>query len=339
MASADVNVGIVFIVQLVLGTLGNFSLLSQDLFLYFSGCTTRPTDSIRRHLTVANLLVILSRGIAETMAEFGLEHFLGDAGCKLVFSVHALGRGVAFGSTCLLSVFQAITISPMDWKWAQFKGKAPKYRSTFTTLCWVLNLLFTFSFVTITSKLETVNITNKIDLTYCSDPRSIRGSYSASVSLVCISDILCMGLMLLASGSMVCILYRHKQQVRHIRSPHVSSRSSPETRATRRVLVLMNIFACLYITSATMRVYLTFSENHSFFLRSLGTFINGLFPTICPFLLLSHGHSVSSISCVCSARSTEPPDHSRRNACTACFSVLTKGWTPAPRNSLKMQRT
>ncbi|KAM6154472.1 vomeronasal type-1 receptor 3-like [Erethizon dorsatum] len=128
--------------------MGNFSLLGQYLFLYASVCKSKSTDLILRHLTVANTLVILSRGIPETMAAFGAEDFLSDIGCKLVFYVHRVGRGVSLSSTCLLSVFQAVTISPRK-------------------------------------------------------------------------------LMLCASGSMVLMLYRHKQQVRHMHKTSVSSRSSP----------------------------------------------------------------------------------------------------------------
>ncbi|KAM6154457.1 vomeronasal type-1 receptor 3-like [Erethizon dorsatum] len=293
-ASMDVKIGIVFMVQVVIGTVGNFSLFSQDIFLYFCGYKTRSTDLILRHQTVANFLVILSKGIPETMAAFGLEHFLSDLGDKFVFYVRTLSRGVSFGSTCLLSVFQAITISPGDSKWAQFKGKVPKYTSISTALCWVLQLLLSFNFaVGITSKLKTINITNKIDFVYCSNQHSIRGLYSLSIVLISISDILCMGLMLFASGSIVCVLHKHKHRVQHIHRTNSSSRSSPETRATHSVLVLVSVFMFFYIPSAVMHMYLTFSGNYSSFLYTLGAFINGYFPTICPFLLLSRGHSVS----------------------------------------------
>ncbi|XP_005413574.1 PREDICTED: vomeronasal type-1 receptor 4-like [Chinchilla lanigera] len=341
MASMDVKIGIAFIVQVVIGTVGNFSFFSQDIFLCYSGYKKRSTDLILRHQTVANFLVILSKGIPETMARFGLEHFLSDFGCKFVFYVHVLSRGVSFGSTCLLSVFQAITISPRDWKWAQFKRKVPKYTSISTAMCWVLHLLLSFGFaVSITSKLKTRNITDKMDFAYCSDVHPIRGLYSLSIALISISDILCMGLMLFASGSMVCILYRHKQQVQHIHRSKSSSRSSPESRATHSVLVLVSVFVFFYTPSAIMHMYLTFSGKPSSFLHTLGAFINGCFPTICPFLLLSCGHSVSRVSCISCARNTEPEPshHSRKNLCTTCFSVLSYGRTPLPR-TVKMQGT
>ncbi|XP_005414904.1 PREDICTED: vomeronasal type-1 receptor 3-like [Chinchilla lanigera] len=317
MASTDIKIGIVFIVQVVIGTVGNFSLFSLDIFLYYSGYKTRSTDLILRHQTVANFLVILSKGIPETMARFGLEHFLSDFGCKLVFYVHVLSRGVCFGNTCLLSVFQAIIISPRESKWAQFKEKVPKYTRNSTTLCWVLQMLLSSRFAaTITSKLKTRNITNKIDFAYCSNVQSVEHLYSVSIALISISDILCMGLMLFASGSIVCILHRHKHRVQHIHRTNSSARSSPETRATHSVLVLVSVFVCFYIPSAIMHMYQVFSGKHSSFLHTLGAFINGCFPAICPFLLLSRGHSVSQVSCICCARNAEPePSHHSRKTC------------------------
>ncbi|TKC46712.1 hypothetical protein EI555_014357, partial [Monodon monoceros] len=55
-------------------------------------------------LTVANSLVILSKGIPQTMATLGWKHFLSDTGCRLVFDFHRVGRvGVLVPSACSVS--------------------------------------------------------------------------------------------------------------------------------------------------------------------------------------------------------------------------------------------
>lgn len=105
--------------------LGNFSVSYHYLFLYLTGYKLRSTDLILEHPTVANLLVIFSKGIPQTMAASGLKHSLDDSACKLVFDVHRVGRDVGTGTTCLLSVFQVMTISPGDSGWAGLKVKAP----------------------------------------------------------------------------------------------------------------------------------------------------------------------------------------------------------------------
>ncbi|XP_005413576.1 PREDICTED: vomeronasal type-1 receptor 3-like [Chinchilla lanigera] len=204
MASTQVNVEMLFLVQIVIGTTGNFSLLSQYLILYVNGCKLRSVDWILRHLTVANTLVILSRGIPGTMAACGAEDFLSDVGCKLVFYVHRVGRGVSMGSTCLLSVFQAVTISPRSSRWVEFEVGVHNSISTFTALCWALNLILNITFpVQVTAKWKKKNTTNIIDFGYCSAPGDEKVLNSVNVALFSISDGICIGLLLCASGSMV----------------------------------------------------------------------------------------------------------------------------------------
>lgn len=139
MASVDLKIGMTYLSPTVVGILGNFSLLCMSL--YFRGCRSRPTDLILRHLTVADSLVIVSRGGPETMAALGGKHFANDSGCCDLLYVHRVGRGMSIGSTCLLSVFQAITISPWNSTWAELKVIAPKSIGPPTILCWVLHML------------------------------------------------------------------------------------------------------------------------------------------------------------------------------------------------------
>ncbi|KAM6154465.1 vomeronasal type-1 receptor 2-like [Erethizon dorsatum] len=299
MASGGVYIAIIFLVQIAIGTLGNLFLLGKYVFLYLSGCKTRSIDLILMHLIVANFLVILSRGIPEAMAAYGLEDFLSDFGCKFVFYASRVGRGVAFGSTCLLSVFQAVTISPSNSRWAELKVKFPKYISTFTILCWVLHLLLNISFcVSLTSRLKNKNITNKIDFAYCSDPRTTKGIYTGHAVFTAIIDVLCMGLMLLACGSMVFILFTHKRRVQHIHRTSNSFRSSPETRATHSILILVSIFVFFYFLSCIVQIYVTFFNHSRILLFTLCAFVSACFSTLCPFVFMIFGHYVSGICCV-----------------------------------------
>ena len=124
MANWALAITVIILVQTIVGFLGNFSVLYHYILLHLSRCRVNSTDLILKHLTVANLLVILSKGVPQTMAALGLKHFLNDIGCKLVFYVHRVSRDVSMGTTCLLGVLQAVTISPRDARWAQLKAKA-----------------------------------------------------------------------------------------------------------------------------------------------------------------------------------------------------------------------
>ncbi|KAK2089060.1 hypothetical protein P7K49_034967 [Saguinus oedipus] len=54
----------------------------------------------------------------------------------------------------------------------------------------------------------------------------------------------------MSSSSIIFILYRHKQQVRHIHRTNISSRSSPGSRATMSILVLMQDLVFIAVKEA-----------------------------------------------------------------------------------------
>ncbi|XP_047386483.1 vomeronasal type-1 receptor 3-like [Sciurus carolinensis] len=244
MASRNLAAGIIFLLQTIVGFMGNIFFLSHYSYLYFTRYRVRCSDVILKHLTVANSLVLLSKGVPQTMAAFGSKHFFSDTGCKVLFYVHRVGRGVCIGSVCLLSIFQAIMVSPMTSRWAELQSQIPKYIGSSNILCWILNLLVnSFIPVFVTGNSNNKNNTKKKELGFCSAIVSNRTTGSLVTALWLAYDVLCVGFMIWANGSMVFILYRHKQRVQHIHSTKCFLRSSPETRVTQKILVLVSTFS------------------------------------------------------------------------------------------------
>ncbi|XP_062033621.1 vomeronasal type-1 receptor 4-like [Lepus europaeus] len=291
MASRDLALGVVFLVQTLAGILGNSSLLLHYLILYFTGCKFRLTDLILIHLAVANALVILSKGVPQTMAALGMTHFLDDTGCKLVFYVHRVSRDVSIGSICLLSVFQAITISPTSSRWIKFKVKAPKYVGPSIILCWSLNLMLSVMVpMHVTGKWQNSNITRKMDYDYCSAMPHVKITVSLHIALMLFHYVVFVGLMLWASSFMVFILYRHKQQVQYIHA--LSHRSFPGSRATQSILVLVSTFVLLCSLSSFLQFCLAFFSIHKMWLVKASALIAGCFPTVSPYILMSYDSRV-----------------------------------------------
>ena len=114
MAVSEMAVGVIFLSQTVIGILGNSFLFHHYLLFTFTGCRLRSRYWIVMHLTIANIITLLCKGVSQTMASFGIKDFLNDFGCKGLFYFHRVGRGVSIGSTTFLSVLQAIIISPLD---------------------------------------------------------------------------------------------------------------------------------------------------------------------------------------------------------------------------------
>ncbi|XP_015362858.1 vomeronasal type-1 receptor 4-like [Marmota marmota marmota] len=295
MAASDVAVGIIFLAQTMVGALGNSSLFLYYLVLYFTQCRVRHTDLILQHLIVANLLALLCRGVPQTVAAFGVKDFLSDFGCKLLFYLHRVGRGVSIGSTCLLSVFQALKISPENSSCSELKVKAPKYIGVSIYLSWILYLLVNIMIISyMTGKRSHYNITTMKDYGYCSSVHPDKTSQSLYAALVTFPDVLCVGLMLWASSSMVLILHRHKQRMQQVHKTS-SPRPSPESRATQTILLLVSTFVFFYTLSCIFQVCMIVIYNPHWLLVKMGAIVAGSFPAVSPFLLMRRDSSASRL--------------------------------------------
>lgn len=279
--------GILFLFQTGVGLLGNSSLLYLYTLTLFTKHTQRPTDLILNQLALANSLVLFSRGIPQTLAALGLKYFLGEVESKVSYYTHRVARGVSLCTTCLLSGFQAVTISLSDSKWAEFKLKAPRFVQPSCLLFWILHLLINIVVpMKVTHPENTTNITEKHFGLY-----STKGSDSFTSSLYAFLfsflDILCLGPMGWASGSIVLFLQRHKQGVQYIHHTGLSPRASPETTATRTVLLLVTSFLSFYSLSSILSLYTSCFANPSLRLVNISTFLAACFPAFSPFVLLS----------------------------------------------------
>ncbi|XP_016072699.1 PREDICTED: vomeronasal type-1 receptor 4 isoform X3 [Miniopterus natalensis] len=261
MATRDLVVGTVFLLHTVIGVLGNFSLLYQYLFLHLTGCRLRPTDLIINNLIMANSSVLFSNGLTFTMTSFGWYHHLTDFMCRFYNYVRGVGRGVSIGTTCLLSIFQAITISPMN-----------------------------------SSSLGIKNNTNVKSFGYCSSVRHKETEDALYAALLTSPDVLCFALMLWASGFMVFILYRHKQRVQHIHRACVSSGSSPESRATKSILLLVSTFVFLNTLSTIFHIFLATLNDPGWFVLTISEIFSLSFPSLSPFLIMSRDHRFSRLN-------------------------------------------
>ncbi|XP_075393961.1 vomeronasal type-1 receptor 2-like [Tenrec ecaudatus] len=306
--STDLIIPMIHVFQIVIGAMGNFSLIIHYICLYFHGCKSRSTDLTLRNLIVANSLVILSKGVPQTIAAFGLKDFHNDLECQIVLYIHRVARGVSIGSTCLLSAFQAITINPRNSRWPYFKIKARKYIGLSNKLLWVLQVLVSASFPIYTAvKYSNKTITKKNNRGFCCLPFNDNNTFTLFIVLISSFDVSCVVIMSWASGSMVSVLYRHKQQVSHIHRNSLSHRCSPETRASQSIILLVSTFVFFYGFSSIIYAYLALVDNYSPWLADLSKLISEFFPTISPFILMSSKTHVMKICCVCCGRKVPFP--------------------------------
>uniref|UniRef100_A0A8C2R664 Vomeronasal type-1 receptor n=1 Tax=Capra hircus TaxID=9925 RepID=A0A8C2R664_CAPHI len=289
---ADVHLILMYniTVSTIFGMLGNFSVLYHYFFLCFTGQRLRTIDLIVKNLIVANILVLSSSGFHDTVKNFEWHFMDSDFACRFFPYVRVVGRGVSIGTTFLLSVFQAITISPRTAKWAELKVKALKCMVPSVILCWTLNMLINVIYpMYMSGTLRNRSVTNRKDLGQC----SAVSHDSLYAVLLSFPDALCFVLMILASGSTVFILYRHKQRVQNFRRTNISTISSPESRATKTILLLVSTFICFNILTFICTIIFSVFDSIDVFFVKTSAVIIACFPTVSPFLLMSRDARIS----------------------------------------------
>lgn len=96
---------------------------------------------------------------------------------------------------------------------------------------------------------------------------------------------MCLGLMMWASGSMVLILFKHKQRVQHIHRS-LSNKSLHETKATQRILILLSSFVVFYVASVILMMHFSVQDGGDTWVTHVNVAITACFPALCPFLLI-----------------------------------------------------
>ena len=122
-----------------LGLLNNMFVLSFYIFIIL-GHRPKHMDLISCQMTFVHIVMALSGGniwLADILEFLNLEN---DFKCKANFHINRVMRGLSICTTYLLSVFQAVTISPNTSLLVNFKCKL-KNTST------MLSSIFVFQFV------------------------------------------------------------------------------------------------------------------------------------------------------------------------------------------------
>ncbi|XP_038598760.1 vomeronasal type-1 receptor 4-like [Tachyglossus aculeatus] len=244
----EIVFGILILLVINFGILGTVFLLLGSVYLVSANEKTKSSDLILAHLAVANIMTLLAKGIPDILSAWGLRHFLSDVGCKTLLYLYRLSQGLTIFTSCLLNVFQALTISPTTSQWTGLKAKLPKCITPTCLLSWILNMLVDVTTPILVTGLQnstsrqTVNI-----LKYCSSTNISAITTLVNAIVLSFWDLFFVGLMSGSTGYMVPVLHRHHRQVQHLRGSGHSSREMPEVRAARYVLALVTLYILLYV--------------------------------------------------------------------------------------------
>ncbi|NP_001240338.2 vomeronasal 1 receptor ornAnaV1R3017 [Ornithorhynchus anatinus] len=286
---SDLVLGISFLSQTMVGVLGNTAMFLMYVHIFVAQPQQKkPTDLILTHLTVTNMVTLLTRGVPETMVAFGMKNILDDIGCKVILYMRRVARGLSICITCLLSVFQAVTISPSTSWWSQFKPRASHYILPSLFIFWLLNMPIPINIITFAKATNSATSTDHTYITkYCSTtPKNNVARVTLTLTASTLRDFIFVFLMSWASGYMVIVLRRHHRQVQHIHSTSRSPKSSAEARAIHTILLLVSCFVCFYCINSLITLHLSFVKEHDPELQSVMNFLSMCFPALSPLVLI-----------------------------------------------------
>ncbi|XP_037014109.2 vomeronasal type-1 receptor 3-like [Artibeus jamaicensis] len=297
MISRDTPFGVFLSIQTGVGFLGNCLLFTLYMYTFFTLPHKRkPADGILAHLTLANSLTVLFRGVPNIIRSFGMRPETSDTECKLVLYIQRVTRGISLCTTSLQSSFQAVTIAVSGCKWAWLKNNIFTLIQPSIFFCWIINMVMYSEVI-----LNIVAIRNASDVTsWYYRPFCKLSMYNHQVSMVFLSsmiiqDSLFLFLMACSSIYMVTVLTKHHRTAQSIRSSARYSGSSPERKATQVILTLVCCFVFFYWTNSFLTAYTQFGNKLNWQLENINNFISSCYPTICPFILMINEKRISRV--------------------------------------------
>ncbi|KAF0872379.1 VN1R3 protein, partial [Crocuta crocuta] len=293
----DVIFGFLLLCQVGFGFMGNSLLFTLYIYTFLTQSSLKkPIDFIGTHLTLVNVFTIMFRLIPSVMSSFGVAHFLDDVWCKAMIYASRLSWGLSICTTSFMSVFQAVTVSPGNSKWAWLKSKLSTCIFSSFLSCWVMNLLIYIQIFTgLQGNTNFTAVGFGYSQVYCQTKQNEVHYPGALISIMLIQDLLFVILMVLSSIYVVNLLYRHHRRTQHVHSPRLSSQPSPEIQATHSVLLLVSCFVFFYCLSNCLTIYLSSGPWKNARLERIAGSISACYPTICPFVLMKNNKIISKL--------------------------------------------
>ncbi|EDL04725.1 vomeronasal 1 receptor 6 [Mus musculus] len=273
------------------GVLANMFLVCFYIYIIL-GHRPKPTDLISCQLTLVHIMMFLTGGDVWLTDLFESLNIENDFKCKATFYISRVMRGLSICTTCLLSVFQAVTISPNTTFLAKYKQKLKNYM-IYAFLCmWSFNLSFSSNRIFFVGAYTNVSETKQMKATkYCSllpMNNIIRG---VILTVTTSRDVFLVGAMLTTSTYMVIILSRHQRQCKHLHSIN-HMRASPEKRATQTILMLVVFFVVMYWVDFIISTTSFLLWRYDPVILTLQKFVMNAYPTITPLIQVSFDNRI-----------------------------------------------
>ncbi|NP_001160917.1 vomeronasal 1 receptor cavPorV1R667 [Cavia porcellus] len=259
----------------------------------------RPINSILIHLVFSNVVIISVGGIGIISTVFCFRNFPGNVGSKTMVYLGRVARGLSICTTCLLSMVQAITISPRNSLCRKLKPQTAWQVLPHVLLFWVCNFLISSNllyYVTIINSTNCSGIGMYISKCYMlPSQQMVRWLF---LSLMTLRDITFQSLMSWSSVDMAVHLHKHHKRVFYLHSSKFRNNSSPEITAIQNTLILMTCFLFFYWADFIFSFYIGSITTPHTTIVNIKLFLELGFAILSPYVLISRDiHVVNCWHC------------------------------------------
>ncbi|XP_077883921.1 vomeronasal type-1 receptor 4 [Ictidomys tridecemlineatus] len=281
--------GTIFVFLVGLGVVGNVLVLVNYMGLFRS--TVKSLHLILIHLAFTNMITLLTIGRPRTVSSLGLRSLIDDTACKVVVYLSRVARGLSICTTSLLTVVQAITISPRASRWRRLQPRSAWHLLPLLLFFWFLNSLISTNlpfYIKHIRRMNTSEVTRSDDFCYFQSQNWTIGWIF--IVLMVLRDAGFQSIMGWTSGHMVFLLHKHHQHMLHLQTSKLLYRTPPEMKAAKNVLILMLCFL-FYWTNCFMSLYVTFSVENNFIEGSAVELVDLGYAVLSPLVLMHRdGH-------------------------------------------------
>ncbi|XP_056613985.1 olfactory receptor class A-like protein 1 [Triplophysa dalaica] len=301
MNSDTLTRGMLFLSLTAMGVLGNGVVICTFLSAMYREGRLLPADAIVMHLASTNLMVVGVRCLLEVLATFDIYNAFNDVGCKAVIFIYRTSRSLSIWLTFVLSAYQCLSVAPPGSCWADTRLLVGQYLGSIFLALWVINTSMSIAPLLFAAgaKNDSKLIQNGINVEFCflSFPSKISRDANGGVQVG--RDVVPIVLMVSASLIILAFLYRHRRQMKGLRSggPITGGRQGPsaERRAAVTVVTLVMLYVLFYGVDNGLWVYtLTVQQTLSSSLISdLRIFFSSLYAAVSPVIIIASNKKVN----------------------------------------------
>ncbi|MBN3297390.1 VN1R3 protein, partial [Amia calva] len=260
---------IITLAQNTIGIPANLAVLL--VFVHIARAERRllPADIIVSQLVFVNLVLILTRGIPQSLSALDYRGSYNTATCKFLIFTYRTTRAILkpWLSRCLLPL---------------------------SLLFWLLDGGTSYSSILYTNQIHNVTFSAlTLNLGYCLVEYPSEESYFAIGVMYLARDTCFILLMVLSSLYILLILYQHHQRAKGICSSVQSQGSSAENRAAKTVVTLVTLYVVFFGIDNLIWAYTVTIGEVPVVMNDVRVFFSTLYATVCPVVVIVSNRKVN----------------------------------------------